>query len=300
MGRAVSLIFIDKTPPILTILYSFLIAFAYYVLQYLFFIQLPYMMQRGNSLDGEMEQAKKNIKKLNNLKDEKEKNLKNTKNEVKIYRIKRDIEKIEKFIKMESNHLDRVILCEKHTHFSESYKENNNCKIQDIENHFFFIRKRILNSKTNQYICLIPLKNSLNKLIKVVNEKPASVQLLENKIFIYLNELQNLIIKYEQLTDKNKVNYAEKINYITSYITAYVDEFEERIDKSNMRDIDIGINVLLSELNQYKQKAEEIRTIQTELAAKKKSTSVIIKKQKSKRIYDRCTQKYISHKIKKY
>lgn len=293
-----TLIFIDKFEPLKVILYSVLIGFAFYILQFLFFVQLPYMFQQNKTKKEDIELTQKNIKKLTKLKEEKQKDYNNSNDEFKLYKIQQDLKKIDYFLKQETEHLEHIKTIQENKNINKYKDIYNKQKKEKIIKYYLYIKNKILSSKNKEYDFLKPLKNSLYKLTITLDKNPTDIQLIQDEMLIYLEELKSLIIKFEQLTHKNKYNYSKKINYVSNCITAYIDDFGRKIDKYNTNEIDVSVNVLLKELEQYQEKAKEIEENNKnnehnkELVTPKKK---VIEQSQICTIYDKCKGKYVRY-----
>ena len=95
---------------------------------------------------------------------------------------------------------------------------------------------------------LLPVVKSLKELLEILNKKPNVIVLIPSNIYLYLDELQKVIIKLDLLNEEQKSRYYTMISEITKALAKNIEALNERIDKSETEDIEISLNVLYSEL----------------------------------------------------
>lgn len=95
---------------------------------------------------------------------------------------------------------------------------------------------------------LLPIVKSLNELLEILNKKPNVIVLIPNNIYLYLDELQKVIIKLGSLNEEQKSRYYTMISEISKALGKNIEDLNRRIDKTETEDIEISLNVLYSEL----------------------------------------------------
>lgn len=95
---------------------------------------------------------------------------------------------------------------------------------------------------------LLPIVKSLNELLEILNKKPNVIVLIPNNIYLYLDELQKVIIKLDSLNEEQKSRYYTMISEISKALGKNIEDLNRRIDKTETEDIEISLNVLYSEL----------------------------------------------------
>ena len=108
---------------------------------------------------------------------------------------------------------------------------------------------------------LKPVKTSLNKLVKVLQERPMGITMIPMTLYIYLDELLTIADKVCSLSENYTEKYSENITKVSELLRANIAELIERIDKCDMDDIEVGLNVLLRELENTEMQEEQVQKI---------------------------------------
>lgn len=97
---------------------------------------------------------------------------------------------------------------------------------------------------------LISVTKSITTLIDTLNKKPMGYTLVSSALYIYLDELQNILNKWVELNDQQKKTYAKDIGKISEALSQEINRLIDRITKLETEDIEVGIAVLLKELTE--------------------------------------------------
>lgn len=98
------------------------------------------------------------------------------------------------------------------------------------------------------FVCLKQLTSTLQELTELLKEKPEGVVELPKVIYIYLDEVQKVTTQMIGLDEDDKSKYDEQFSMISQLLAEKVDTYIERIRKCEINDIEVSLNVLLSEL----------------------------------------------------
>lgn len=112
-------------------------------------------------------------------------------------------------------------------------------------------------AKEKEMPYLRPIISSLTQLVKKLKEKPFALQLVPNTLYIYLDELQNVLNKLQTLSEEKKQGYLKDIEKISNALSENISDLNNRIDKFETEDIEVSLNVLLSELVKEKEERKE-------------------------------------------
>lgn len=102
--------------------------------------------------------------------------------------------------------------------------------------------------KNQKFAYLQPVVVSLKKLIKLIEKKPIGLTFIPNTVYIYLDELQNVISTLNTLDAEKQNRYTEKIEKISKALSDNIEEINRRIDNYEVGDIEVSLDVLYSEL----------------------------------------------------
>lgn len=89
---------------------------------------------------------------------------------------------------------------------------------------------------------------SLNNLIVLLEKKPIGLTFVPNTVYIFLDELQTISSKLETLDKTQQDRYIEKFGKVAEALSENIEDINRRIDNYETEDIEIGLNVLFSEL----------------------------------------------------
>lgn len=118
------------------------------------------------------------------------------------------------------------------------------------------VLKLYINKKDMPF--LIPILKVLNELNRLLEKKPIGYSLIPNTLYIYLDELVNIISKWSTLDKTRKEMYLESIEKVSKALTENIESLKERINNFEEEDIEVGLNVLLSELIKEKEENKNV------------------------------------------
>ena len=95
---------------------------------------------------------------------------------------------------------------------------------------------------------LSPVVKSLENLIILLETKPIGLTFVPNTIYIYLDELQTISTKLEGLDKEQQDRYVDKFGKVAKALSENIEDINRRIDNYETEDIEVGLNVLFSEL----------------------------------------------------
>ena len=95
---------------------------------------------------------------------------------------------------------------------------------------------------------LSPILKSMNTLIATLDKKPMGYGLIPNTLYIYLDELQNILERLIGLEDEKRERYIKDIEKISTALSENIETLIDRITKLETEDIEVSITVLLNEL----------------------------------------------------
>ena len=145
-----------------------------------------------------------------------------------------------KILTLERKKMEEELL-EKETPVSRDFKD----KIE----YFSTLRKKyvyFVEEKNMNYLSSIVV--SLDKLITKLNDKPFALQLVPKSLYIYLDELQNVLNKVQGLDNERQERYLRDIEKISEALGYNIEALNQRIDRFETGDIEDTLNTLLNEL----------------------------------------------------
>lgn len=158
-----------------------------------------------------------------------------------------DLSKLQSFIDREENYL-RI----EKGKIRDKEIESNNKKSEDYRNklqYFMDVKDRLKYFIDKQDVeFLKPVHKAMKKLVDVLSEKEIGFSLISNTFYIYLDELQGILEKFFSLNKGQKEEYLGKIEKLSELIEDHISSLVKRIEKMEVEDLDINIDVLLSEL----------------------------------------------------
>lgn len=172
-------------------------------------------------------------------------------------RLYSDVSKLNDFIDSESRYLES-----EKSKIKDKEIENNNKKSVEYQNkmkYFEDVRDRLkyfIDKQKVEY--LKPVYKSIKKLIDILNEKEVGFTIISSSFYIYLDELQGILEKFFSLNDKQKSEYTKKIEKLSILIEDHINSLIKRIEKLDVEDLEVNIDVLLQELER---KAEEDKDV---------------------------------------
>ena len=111
--------------------------------------------------------------------------------------------------------------------------------------------------ETENMTYLEKIINELSLLVDNLNNKPEALKIIPNTLYIYLDELQTIVDKIISLPEEKKNEYVKDIEKISNALSENIKYTTKRILNYQVEDIEVGINVLLSELIKENEKNEE-------------------------------------------
>ena len=96
---------------------------------------------------------------------------------------------------------------------------------------------------------LTPVLYSVNLLIETLEKKPIGYNMVPNNLYIHLDELQNILGKLSALDVDKQDIYIKDIEKISEGLSENINSLIARITKIETDDIEVGIAVLLQELD---------------------------------------------------
>lgn len=103
-----------------------------------------------------------------------------------------------------------------------------------------------LNDKNMKF--LKSLSTEIKNLLDILEKKPFGVSMISGTLYIYLDELINVLNSLKELDSENKEDYLKQIEKITKALQEEIFSVSKRISESEEHSIDISIRTLMKEL----------------------------------------------------
>ena len=106
---------------------------------------------------------------------------------------------------------------------------------------------------------VIPQNRETKKYIEgVLEEKEIGFTIISSSFYIYLDELQGILEKFFTLNDKQKSEYIGKIERLSKLIEDHINSVINRIEKLEVEDLEVNIDVLLQELERKSEEDKDV------------------------------------------
>lgn len=105
---------------------------------------------------------------------------------------------------------------------------------------------------SSDFACAGSLSMSLKKLSEVLETKPAALQQIPYKVYMYLDELQKVANQILGLDSDNRDYYVAKMEDVAKLLDSQINDCIEAVNNFEAKDIEVTLNVLLSELKGLK------------------------------------------------
>ena len=168
-----------------------------------------------------------------------------------------DVAKLSDFIQSEEHYL-----ATEKGKIKDKEIENNNKKSAEYQNklkYFEDVRDRLkyfIDKKNVDF--LKPVYDSIKRLIGVLEEKEIGFTIISSSFYIYLDELQGILEKFFTLNDKQKSEYIGKIERLSKLIEDHINSVINRIEKLEVEDLEVNIDVLLQELERKSEEDKDV------------------------------------------
>lgn len=108
------------------------------------------------------------------------------------------------------------------------------------------------------FIYMAGLTESLESLSELLKAKPAALGQVPYKMYVYLDELQKVANQILDIDTDNKEYYKDQLQKVTKLLQEQVEEYISAVKRYDERDIEVSLNVLLSELKACKDGEERV------------------------------------------
>lgn len=97
--------------------------------------------------------------------------------------------------------------------------------------------------------CLQVVLDSIADLISVLDKRPNGYDLIPTMFYVYIDELQKIITKINEREKEQVQIHMQDLTKVATALSQNINRMIERIYESEATEIDIGLSVLLRELN---------------------------------------------------
>lgn len=158
-----------------------------------------------------------------------------------------DLQLMNRFIDQEQKWIDSQLETIKENEIKEDVRQSKD--FSSKTEYFINVRNKIAYFiKTYDVTFLNNVLSSIDELNKTLDKKPIGCTLIPGTMYAYLDELQNILSKWVDLDSAQKNMYEKDINRISEAISKFINSLNERIVRLETEDIEVGISVLLNEL----------------------------------------------------
>ena len=105
---------------------------------------------------------------------------------------------------------------------------------------------------------LNPLKKSMSNLISILKEREVGFTLIPRTLYIYLDELQDIMEKYSTFESDNKETYKSSVKKVASELSEVISNLINRIKNYEVEDFEVNVSVLLKDLEKLNETEKEV------------------------------------------
>jgi hypothetical protein len=161
--------------------------------------------------------------------------------------MKKDRDYLNKFIQNERQYIDAELAKIKESEIQADTKKSKD--YTDKKDYLIQMRDKLHYFKTRHNMKFLnSVYDSVFRLIDILERKPFGYEMVPNKIYIYLDELQNILTQMSGFDDVQRAKYEQDVNKITKALSKDIDRLGERISKSETESVEVSIAVLMKEL----------------------------------------------------
>jgi hypothetical protein len=168
-------------------------------------------------------------------------------NSCKLTSLKANRRVLNRFISDEQAYINKELAAAKETAIkqddsrSDDYSNKMNYLLTIKESLDYFVETKAMDF-------LIPIQQDMQMLIETLNKKQMGHAIVSSKIYIYLDELKNILDKLADLSIDQQYKYVPDIKRIADALSKTLDALITKINTLETEDIEISIAVLLQEL----------------------------------------------------
>jgi hypothetical protein len=161
--------------------------------------------------------------------------------------MEKDRDRLTTFINSEQKHVDTELSKIKEaemqadTKKSKDYTDKKDYLIQTRDKLHYFKTKHDMKFLDSIY-------DSVFRLIDVLEKKPFGYEMVPNKIYIHIDELQNILTQMAGFDNEQRSRYEQDVNKIANALSQDVERLVERVSKSETESVEVSIAVLMKEL----------------------------------------------------
>jgi hypothetical protein len=161
--------------------------------------------------------------------------------------MEKDRDCIDKFIFSERKYIDAELSKVKEAEIKTDKKKSRD--YTDKKDYLIQMRDKLQYFKTKHGMNFLEsIYDSVFKLIDILEKKPFGYEMVPNKTYIHLDELQNILTQMSGFDDKQRSVYEQDIDKISNALSQDIERLVERISKSETESVEVSIAVLMKEL----------------------------------------------------
>lgn len=93
------------------------------------------------------------------------------------------------------------------------------------------------------------IKNSVSGLVETLTKKPVGFTLINYSVYIYLDEIQAVLLQLESLDKEIRISYFDRISEVSDLLSKSLEDLNMKILKMETKPIDLTLDVLYKELS---------------------------------------------------
>jgi hypothetical protein len=161
--------------------------------------------------------------------------------------MEKDRDRITNFIDRERKYVDAELAKIKESEIQADTKKSKD--YTDKKDYLIQMRDKLHYFKTKHNMKFLnSVYDSVFRLIDILERKPFGYEMVPNKTYIHLDELQNILTQMAGFDDKQRIKYEQDVNKIANALSKDIEQLAERISKSETESVEVSIAVLMKEL----------------------------------------------------
>ena len=93
------------------------------------------------------------------------------------------------------------------------------------------------------------IKKSVVSLLDTLNKKPIGFTIISYSVYIYLDEIQTVLLQFESLDKEVRMSYYDRFSEVADLLSKSLEDLNTKILRMETKPIDLTLDVLLKELS---------------------------------------------------
>lgn len=158
-----------------------------------------------------------------------------------------NVEDLETFIKYETDWMEQKLIPYKEEEIKSVQKP---AKDYTDKRQFFVAFDEKLGYYINSYklTCLNTVQNAIKSLVSTLDERQDGYEMVPSMFYVYIDELQKILEKIKNLKAPQMKEHIDDLTKVSNALSDNINRMVFKINNTEAEEIDIGLSVLLKEL----------------------------------------------------